>query len=334
MSDEDRSLAPCLGEAFPGHSVRVVSTERIKPSVLRVRVEIDKAERSLVAKHSDALVTRRNWLVARRWLPAVGLEDQGPPLIAVVGEPSGEHAWHVYEDLGDCTLALDRDPAAVRSAVSLLSKMHIRFTHHPMLAEFRRWGAELGSSFYSANVRDAITCLEAIPPARLNGCGDVRDLRDRLLERMGVMRAEEDRRTEAITELGGPETLLHGDLWLSNAAVIRDGSGTHVRLIDWDKAGPGPIGYDLSTFVGKFPAGERDAVLGLYEEMVAGAGWRLPASTDLNYLFTTFELARLATCVVWSALELTRGTAIEWALEELQMADDALASLEPVLDSR
>ena len=38
-------------------------------------------------------------LVARRWLPAVGLEDQGPPLLAVAAEPTGEGAWHVYDDL-------------------------------------------------------------------------------------------------------------------------------------------------------------------------------------------------------------------------------------------
>jgi hypothetical protein len=334
MSGARRNTARLLGEAFAGRPVRLVASERIKDSVQRVRVEIAGAERSLVIKRSDAQVAQRNWLVARRWLPAVELEDQGPPLLAVVWEPGDEGAWHVYEDLGERTLAVDRDPAAVRSAVSLLGKMHTRFASLPMLAECRKWGGERGSGFYSASVRDAIRCLEAISPEKLDVIDSRRGLHERLLERMRTLRAEEGERTGAIAELGGPETLLHGDLWLDNVAVIRDGSDARVRLIDWDKAGPGPIGYDLSTFLSRFPAGEREWVLGLYEEIVAEAGWRLPARAEMNYLFTTFELARLANCVVWAALEATRRAEIEWALEELEMADDSLASLDPVLQPR
>jgi hypothetical protein len=322
MSIVQERVAPILREAFPGRSIRLLAGEPITTSVQRVRVVLDDAERSLVVKRSDAISARRNWLVARRWLPAVGFEDRGPPLLAVVAEPGGETAWHVYEDLGDRTLAVEPAPVAVSSAVSLLAKLHTRFADRPMLAECREWGGEMGASFYRANVRDAIKCLEAVPPS---------GLRNRLLERMLILRAEEGRRIEAIADLGGPETLLHGDLWLKNVAVVGDGAGTYVRLIDWDKAGVGPIGYDLSTFLCRFPAGERQAVLRHYEEIVAPAGWRLPGPSDMNYVFATFESARLANCVVWAALEVTKGGEIAWALEELEMADDSLASLDPAL---
>jgi Ser/Thr protein kinase RdoA (MazF antagonist) len=210
--------------------------------------------------------------------------------------------------------------------------MHTRFVRHPMLVDVRHRGGELGAGFYSANVSDAITCLEAIPLARLEGSGDGVSLRDRLLQRMWALRAEESRRTEAIAELGGPDTLLHGDLWLKNLAVIRDGGAVWVRLFDWDHAGLGPIGYDLSTFLAKFSPDTRARLLELYGETVH-AVWELPSRDDLNYLFETFELARLACCVLWAAFAVTDQPDASWPMQELEEADAWLASLEAVLQA-
>jgi hypothetical protein len=234
--------------------------------------------------------------------------------------------WQIYEDVGEVTLETDRDPAAVRAAVYLLGETHLRFIRHPLLADVRDWGGEFGPAFYSSSVRDAITCLEALPHSDLDGFGDCIALRDRLLERMWALRAQERERTEAIADLGGPETLLHGDVWLKNVAIARSVERVSVRLIDWDHAGLGPLGYDLSTFVNGFPPHERHSVLELYEEAVADAGWRLPSQEDINYLFSTFELGRLANCVIWPALAATEG--VEGALEELEMTDDWLGSLD------
>jgi aminoglycoside phosphotransferase (APT) family kinase protein len=202
----------------------------------------------------------------------------------------------------------------------------MRFTRHPLLAEVRDWGGDFGPRFYSSSVGDAIACLEALAEPDLDGLGDGLALRDRLLERMWALRAEEHERSEAIAGHGGPETLLHGDLWLKNVSVARRGERVPVRLIDWDHAGVGPPGYDLSTFVNGFSPEERDGVLDLYGEAVADAGWQLPSRNDMDYLFSTFELGRLANCVIWPALAAADG--VEGALEELAMSDDWLGSLE------
>jgi thiamine kinase-like enzyme len=105
-----------------------------------------------------------------------------------------------------------------------------------------------------------------------------------------------------------------------------------VRLIDWDHAGLGPIGYDLSTFLARLSPDERDGVLEMYEEM-AGAVWELPSREDLNYVFETFQLARLASCVLWAAFAVTDEPHASWPMQELEEADDWLGSIEAVLEA-
>jgi len=56
----------------------------------------------------------------------------------------------------------------------------------------------------------------------------------------------------------------------------------------------------------------------------------MPARRDLDYLFVTFELARLASSVLWAALAVTKDPHAEWALEELSMAPGWL-ELETIL---
>jgi len=216
--------------------------------------------------------------------------------------------WRV----GELTLEQDRDADAVRAGVSLLAEVHQRFAGHLMIAEAREWGGDLGCTFYSSSARDAITCLEAVPPPRLED-DDVRALRDRLLSRMWELLAEETERTDAVRELGGPETLVHGDLWLKNVSVVRE-HGVCAKLIDWDHAGVGPAGYDLSTFLNGFDAEDRDAVLDQYRDALAGTALEPPGPGELNALFDTFERARIANCVVWSAFAVSEGPHVEWAI--------------------
>jgi Phosphotransferase enzyme family len=328
-----RELRVSIGELLGGPRAegRVVGEQRLdrSGSVNRLRFEVDGVLVSVVAKRSRPAPAQRNNFVVRRCLPAVGLDSAAPAILATAAEREGRCVWQIYEDLGDGTLETDRDLAAVRAAVHLLSEIHLRFIRHPLLAEVRDWGGEYGPGFYRSCVQDAIACLEALPQPHLDGVGEGLALRDRLLGRMWALQAQERERTEAIVGHGGPETLLHGDLWLKNVAVARGGERLPVGLIDWDHAGVGPLGYDLSTFVNGFSPGERDSVLDLYGEAVDAAGWQLPSREDLNYLFSTFELARLANCVIWPALAAADG--VDGALEELAMADDWLGSLDAAL---
>ena len=58
-------------------------------------------------------------------------------------------------------------------------------------------------------------------------------------------------------EHGGPELMLHGDLWTTNTFVQSTAEGPVARLIDWEHAAVGPASYDLSTFLYRFAAADR-----------------------------------------------------------------------------
>jgi aminoglycoside phosphotransferase (APT) family kinase protein len=114
---------------------------------------------------------------------------------------------------------------------------------------------------------------------------------------------------------GGPETLLHGDLWTANTFVAATDNGPAARFIDWDHAAVGPATYDLSTFLYRFPAAERPWLLGAYASAVGKAGWRLPPDRDLNTLFETAEYARYANRLIWPASALLEeGTDWGWIM--------------------
>jgi hypothetical protein len=304
---------------------------RMKSGVYRLRCPVGDTTRSFVAKRLDPDIGRRNELVARRWLPAVSLAASGPPLLAAAAEPDASAVWHLYEDLGDCGLDVaEADLSRVAAAVQTIARIHTRCAGHALIPEFRIWGGDLGSYFYAASVRDAITALESLALRRRPLGPDRVALCDRLLMRLAGLRDEQPGRADALMRHGGHETLVHGDLWPMNVMVCADGRELHVRLIDWDHAAVGPVSYDLSTFVRRFPQRNRLSILRLYEEAVADAGWRLPAQKDLNFLFETAELARIANRVIWPALAAYEVDA-DWAYAELEEVERWFEQLEPIL---
>src|SRR6266511_498560 len=184
--------------------------------VFRLRFDANGQTRSVVTKRLKPEIARRNELVAKRWLPAIGLSETGPPLLGSVAARSGGCVWHVYEDLGQGELdPREPDRERVQAAVELIAQMHTQFAGHALLGEVRLNGGDLGIHFYESNVRDAIYALEAWRPGTpQNG------LRDRLLERLYNLRDHLPRRAHAMARWGGPETLLQGDLWTINVFVI------------------------------------------------------------------------------------------------------------------
>src|SRR6266511_6452614 len=201
-----RDVAGC----FIGQDTLQSGAER----VFRLRFGINGRSRSVVIKRLKPAIARRNELVAHRWLPAIGLSETGPPLLGSVAERSGVCVWHVYDDLGPWELD-SRESDRVRAAIELIARMHTRFAGHALLGEVRLHGGDLGIHFYEANVRDAISALEALDPPAAR-----RPLREGLLKRLHKLLDELPQRAQALGEWGGPETLLHGDLWAINVFVI------------------------------------------------------------------------------------------------------------------
>jgi Phosphotransferase enzyme family len=323
-------LAELVRDVLGASETVAVAEERMKSGVRRLSCTVERERRSFVAKRLDPDIARRNELVARRWLPAAGLEDVGPPLLAVAAEPDGSSVWHLYGDLGDAGLDTTKpDRRRVERAVAAIAQVHVAFAGHRLIPECRLWGGDLGIYFYEASVRDAIASLDSAR-ARAGTGGERSSLCERLLRRLMTLEAEQDSRAATLSRNGGPETLLHGDLWPMNVMVYPNGRDLRARLIDWDHAAAGPVAYDLSTFLSRFQLGNRQAILNRYAEHVRDAGWTLPPAAELNRMFETAELARIANRVIWPALAICEDDA-DWAWAELAQVEQWFARLEPIL---
>ena len=200
---------------------------------------------------------------------------------------------------------------------------HTKAAGHPLVPECRHYCGDLGAPFFAANVRDALAVVEALAPPRVQPTPEQSALRDRLLVRLRGLRDEGPERARMLRESGQPDTLLHGDLWTTNALVTATGDRLTARLIDWDHAAVGPPSYDLSTFLYRFPRRERPAILAAYRGAVAGATWSLPPDAELAVLFETAEYARYAAAVI------QEGAA--WGWEQLAEVERWFEALEPAL---
>jgi hypothetical protein len=246
---ECSELARAVAQALRGEGpATLVARETLKPRVFRLRFLIDGRERSLVAKRMSPEHARRNQLAIRRWLPDVGLGALVPDLLGVAAAADGSWVWQVYEDLGPWELGrklggeLDGrlpDPDRVAAVVREVAALHARFASHPVLAECRLHGENRDPSHLGTMVRDAIRALERLRPQHLAPGTAAPGVRNRLLARLYRLHAEAPARARALSEWGGPETLLHGDLWTTNTFAEPVQGGFRVRLIDWDRAGVG-----------------------------------------------------------------------------------------------
>jgi len=301
------ALRELLDGADPAE--RVIGLRSLKRKVYRLELEPSAPWRSLVIKRLEPAIAQRSRLVAERWLPALGLDDRCARLLGVAAERAGSTVWHIYEDLGDGTLAAHPDRDRVQATVDLIADLHSSAAQHPILPDVRRYGVDLGMPYFTSNVRDAIAALEAFRGRGITTPPEHAGLPERLLERLHALLADAPRRAQVFDEAAGPATLLHGDLWTINVFVAASAGGPRARLVDWDRAGVGPFSYDLSTFLFRFPPPERPGIIELYRGAAARAERRLPSLSALKILCDTAERARYANCVIWPALALLRDAA-------------------------
>jgi aminoglycoside phosphotransferase (APT) family kinase protein len=316
--------------AGAGRQAGLLAQEPLKETVHRLRNETLAGPSSVVVKRLSPHRARANGLVARRWLPAVGLDSACPALRGVVHERSGSKLWHIYEDVAGSGLDDSLpDPAPAVAVVELIVDLHTRFAGHPLLPQCRKHGGELGMAFFAMHVARSIDALKSIGSRGRRLHSEQAELRDRLLGRVERLYAERDVHAALLETYGGPETLLHGDLWLTNTLVARRADGFRATLIDWDHVGVGPVTYDLSTFLYRFAPGHRPWILTRYREAAALGGWQLPDDSTLNRLFETAESARYASCLGAAALAASQGEL--WGVEMLAEIDTWFTRLQPAL---
>jgi thiamine kinase-like enzyme len=299
-----------------------------KRKVYRLVFDLDGQPRSLVVKGASSARAHCNRLAVTRWLPAVGLGQHCAAWLGMAADPSGQWVWQIYEDLGDQTLET-KARSTVEAAVDLMAALHVRFADHPLLPECRMYGKDMGTTYYLANIRDAIRGLEHLKPSSADAGSERLAVRDRLLLRMYKLLDEGPDRARIQSEFGGPETMLHGDLWRKNIMVFTQ-DGPQIRLIDWDATGVGPLTYDLSTLLYRSPAEDRPWILDRYQQSVAPLGWRPPAESDLNLMLETAEISRIANCLAWAGVSALDPQA-DWVFESLAEIERWFEAVEPAI---
>ena len=348
-------LREALEKLLGGAVIRLIAQQRLsRRHVYRVQVDVGCTSHSLVLKRfSSPHIAQRNQMVAARWFPAVGLAQAVPALLGIAAERDARHVWHIYEDLGECSLATNQspterrgagtsrhgsrvfhaEPARVEAAVRMIAEIHARFAEHPLLGECRLYGDDFGDRFFSSAVRDAIRSLEGLlAPERELRSSRIPSLQHLLISLRGLF-DEGPERARALAQCGGPETLLHGDLWPINVMVCPEGASLRAKLIDWDHVGVGPVSYDLSNFLAHFPSEDRRWILDLYLKCLERVGWRFPKETDWNLLFDTAERSRVATTAFWRAMTALESRS-DWAVDDVVAVDEWLAMLEPTFPPR
>jgi len=311
-------------------SAQTLDLERLKTGVYRLRIGSGPV-RAVVLKCLKPSIAQTDRLVAERWLPALGLGDRCPRILAGGAQRDGHWVWHAYEDAGDDTLERRHEPERMEAAVRLIAELHTRAAIHPLMPEIRWRARDHGVHFFTSNLRDAIGAMEALADLRRPMSTEFVRARARVLERLYELREDAPRRVQVMEQAGGPDTLLHGDLWPKNVLVSANGKGLLAQLIDWDHVGAGPFSYDLSTLLYNASREERPWIVRRYREEVERAGWHLPPLPELNLLLHTAETARQVHCILFVAIALLHDDA-EWAPQELIYWDGYFAALRPPLE--
>jgi len=322
-------LQRIVGDGLGAGSERTMQLERLKQAVYRLRI-VSAPDRSLVLKRHAPAVAQADRLLVERWLPALGLGDGCPRLVAAAAEREGRWVWHVYEDLGDESLAVQRVPQRLAAAVDFIADLHTRAAGHALLPEVRWRARDHGVHFFTANLGDAIAALEALATPPREVPREFAGARERLLCLLHRLREDAPRRVRLMQEVGGSDTLLHGDLWPKNVFVSMAGTNPRARLIDWDHVGAGPFSYDLSTFLYQSSAEERPWIVRRYHDAVSRAGWCFPGTEELNLLCHTAESARYAHCILFDAIAALHDGAA-WGISELMDYERWFEALRPPL---
>lgn len=315
---------PLQGLSDNGQRVAVADATTIRHNVYRLTLD-GTPRASVVVKRMSGPHSQLERLVTSRWLPAVGLNGLGPPRLTAVGDPDGQHTWHVYEDLGPQGLDRhDPDHGSLAAAMEKVAELHIAFSRHAVLPEPRFAAGDMGVYFYVKSVRDALRSVNLLRPPAVEMSPEDEAVRDRVIDLLTQLQDDEPSRVRMLENRAGPETLVHGDLTRANVFVTADNGRPRVCLIDWDHCGVAPAGFDISTQLAYYQEPERQLVLDAYTGAMAERGFRFPDDLDWGLLVSTFEAGRLANQVIWVAMGIREGNG--WTCADLSVWRDELAA--------
>lgn len=190
----------------------------------------------------------------------------------VAGSPAGD--WLVLEAIRPVRRADRWKPEDFWKAVQGLAALHDRFWDLGDDLDAFPWLGHPLQADFDVHVTAAAQAIDRIVTT---GRPEALASRPDRVAVLAQLTAQADRIAAPLLHL--PPTLLHGDYWPGNIAVVRDGRQV---VFDWQMASVGPAVLDLLTFVtksrwwfGDLPVGE-DEIVDRYRKALAalsGVEW-------------------------------------------------------------
>lgn len=183
-------------------------------------------------------------------------------------------AWLLLEDVEQSLLPSDWSETDYWTAVKALAALHDRFWDLGEDLDVFPWLGRPLSVDFEVHVTAAAQAVQRIVDMTSADLRVVDQERLRLLARLTAGAEQVAARLRRL-----PKTLLHGDYWPGNIAVLQDGSQA---VYDWQLAAVGPAVLDLLVFVknsqwyfGGMPVSESD-LIDVYRDEIksrTGIGW-------------------------------------------------------------
>ncbi len=233
--------------------------------------------------------------VGAAWWGTLGDEESGRHLLLLERVP-GVELWQIG------------DLAVWASVARWLARFHLSFADEGEAIRRRnphllRYGAEL---------------LGVWPDRAL----DVAAARGAAVEhrhRLGRLARNYDAVVDRLT--GGPQQLVHGELYPSNVLVSTAGAAAEVWPVDWEMAGVGTPLLDLAALTEGWHGAEQDALVDAYLDEAGSAGrWpdRDEVAAVLDCCRLHYALQWLGWSAEWSA---PPEHARDWAAEAVEVAE-------------
>lgn len=159
----------------------------------------------------------------------------------IVGSPGGN--WLVLEAIDDISDSADWDAVAYRVAIDALVELHDRFWNLGEDLHAYPWLSRPLDADFEVHVTAARQAYEHIVEEGQPRAFSEKPARMHMLEAL-----IENASTLSAPLLKEPATLLHGDYWPGNIAMLPENA---LMVYDWQLAGVGPGIIDLLVFINK-----------------------------------------------------------------------------------
>jgi thiamine kinase-like enzyme len=208
----------------------------------------------------------------------------------------------------------------------VIGAVHATFVDSPILDEIATHGKRRGNYFFD-DLESQETVIAALEGYARTERGMTRRTLLELTRELKLLVPE----FATPGPIPGPQSLLHGDLYPSNIILMdsphQGENTTVVKLIDWDRAGVGPICFDLAFIMEKRTSQERDVAWSAYRDRMECHFETWPSDREWSEQLRRVRLGRIMRAVS-TYVALAENGSGEYPVMKLQQVQGWLAAVD------